>query len=400
MRRNTIIIAIIMMVMTLFGCTTAKETVQVTPVPAAVEKAQVFESGIAEIQKYGNLTLDISSKVLLDAGFEYGDIIKVCVNGNEHLIPFCTNYSDVDTGSMVIRVKGDTVIVAINMGDFAKANGIAVKEKHEDGSYEWIFPEGKTLESYIVTLEMAEKEGYKEEYLIHQLERTNERKDYSADDVFANFREIRSGKLGEGALFRSSSPINNEIGRASYSDAFARKNRIKRVMNLADNAELIEGYHSKEDFKSPYYYALFKDGNVIALNLGVDFKAEEFKKGLAEGLRFFADNEGPYLVHCTEGKDRAGFTSALLEAFMGATFDEIVNDYMKSYENYYHVEKNSEQWNAVRDSNIVKQLELITGSSTPEKSNLVKAAENYMKDIGLDKAEIDRLRKNLSRNYR
>ena len=73
---------------------------------------------------------------------------------------------------------------------------------------------------------------------------------------------------------------------------------------------------------------------------------------------------------------------------------------MKSYENYYHVEKGSEQWNAVRDSNIVKQLELITGSSTPEKENLSKASENYMKDIGLSKTEIQKLRDNLSRNYR
>ena len=40
-----------------------------------------------------------------------------------------------------------------------------------------------------------------------------------------------------------------------------------------------------------------------ALNLGVDFTAADFKSGLAEGLRFFAENEGPYLVHCTEGKE-------------------------------------------------------------------------------------------------
>jgi len=52
-------------------------------------------------------------------------------------------------------------------------------------------------------------------------------------------------------------------------------------------------------------------------------------------FRFIIANDGPYLIHCTEGKDRAGFVSAVLEALMGADLQEIVADYMKSYENYY-----------------------------------------------------------------
>lgn len=35
--------------------------------------------------------------------------------------------------------------------------------------------------------------------------------------------------------------------------------------------------------------------------------------------------------HCTKGKDRAGFMPALLEALIGATREEIVEDYMQSY---------------------------------------------------------------------
>ena len=31
-----------------------------------------------------------------------------------------------------------------------------------------------------------------------------------------------------------------------------------------------------------------------------------------------ASHEGPYLIHCTEGKDRTGFVSALLECLIGA----------------------------------------------------------------------------------
>ena len=71
--------------------------------------------------------------------------------------------------------------------------------------------------------------------------------------------------------------------------------------------------------------------------MGVDFFAPDFTEKLAAGLRFMISNEPPYLVHCNEGKDRAGMTIALLEALSGATMDEIIADYMESYENYYGV---------------------------------------------------------------
>ena len=90
-------------------------------------------------------------------------------------------------------------------------------------------------------------------------------------------------------------------------------------MNLADSDALIESYIAADGFNSPYYQSLFEAGKVKALNLGVDFTAADFKSGLAEGLRFLSEHEGPYLVHCNEGKDRAGFASALLECLMGAT---------------------------------------------------------------------------------
>lgn len=417
MKKSYLLAILLSALLILSGCATAE--VAVAPAPAApvvVEEpaapvvveaqpapeapAQVFEAGIAEIEKYGNIDLDIPAETLLDAGFEFGDLVKVEVNGHELSLPFCTDYSDVDTGSLLIRVKGSQVIVAINMGDFAKTYGIAVKEKHEDKTYTWIYPEGKDITSYKFALSLEEKGGYKDQYLIHKLQRTNERADYATDAIFANFREVRSGALGAGALFRTSSPINNKLGRAAFADALARENGVQAVMNLADDGGAIEGYRAAEDFASPYYYGLWQEGKVEALNLGVDFQAEEFKAGLAGGLRFFATHEGPYLVHCTEGKDRAGFTSALLASFMGATYDEVVDDYMASYENYYHIEKGGEQWIAVRDSNIAKQLEIITGSATPQTADLAQAAEAYIRGIGLTDAEIEALRANLAKDYK
>ena len=253
-----------------------------------------------------------------------------------------------------------------------------------------------------MTLLMHKKAGYRDEYLIHQLARTNERADYASDEIFANFREVKGGELGAGALYRSSSPVNNEIARAAYADKFVSACGVKAVMNLADNDDMIRGYIAAEDFASPYYKSLFENGGVKALNLGVDFRADEFKAGIAEGLRFLASNPGPYLVHCNEGKDRAGFTSALLGALMGASYDELVKDYMETYINYYHVEEGSDQYNAVKASNIDTILETIAGvgkDADLTAIDLKAAAEAYVKSIGLSDAELSALRANLSKNY-
>jgi len=370
-------------------------------IPAGAEETAVT-GGVKEVQKYGNLVLDIAPAALKEAGFEYGDLLKITVNGKDYDVPLCTNYSDVDTGSLVLRDASDALTLAINMGDFATTNGIAAKETAEDGSFTWNFPEGKTIADVTVSITMGEKGGYHDQYLIHQLTRTDNREDYSSDAVFANFRNVAAGDLGENALFRSSSPVNNELGRASYADTLAQENGVKAVMNLADDNAAIDGYFAAEGFNSPYYQSLFDARKVKALNLGVDFTAADFQSGLAEGLRFFAANEGPYLVHCTEGKDRAGFTSALLECLMGASYDEVVADYMVTYENYYHLTAGSEQYEAVKNSNIVSVLNSITGAEKGadfSKMDLAVAATTYIKAIGLTDEELASLKANLSKDY-
>ncbi|MGN0714762.1 MAG: tyrosine-protein phosphatase [Anaerovoracaceae bacterium] len=361
-----------------------------------------FEIGVREIQKYGNIVLDVEPEKLQEAGYAYGDILAVTMDGKTWQMPFCTNYSDVDNGSYVACEKDEGLILAINMGDFATACGIAEKITAEDKSFTWVFPDGKSMENLVFSISMGEKGGYHDQYLIHQLVRTNERADYDSDQIFANFRNIAAGDLGKNALFRSSNPINNELGRAAYADDFVESNGIRTVMNLANSDAEIAGYIAQEDFDSPYYASLYQAGKVKALNLSLDFAAEDFQDGLAEGLRFFIANEGPYLVHCDEGKDRAGFVSALLACYMGASYDQVVEDYMQTYINYYHLEKDSEQYIAVKNSNIDSTLRMITGSSDSTDlagADLVAAARRYMKRIGLSDAECETLRSNLAKDY-
>lgn len=230
----------------------------------------------------------------------------------------------------------------------------------------------------------------KAEYIMHDLQRTNDRADYPdlSDAEFGNFRNIATTGMGKDVLYRGSSPINPELGRNTYVDAALKQAGVNVIMNLANSQEEAEAY---EGFADTYY----SGQKVIYLNLGVDFSAPEFQKGLAEGLRFFAANKGTYYVHCTEGKDRAGFVSALLECLMGATYDEVVADYMVTYYNYYGVEPGTDKYDAIANSNIIKTLQNAFGVEDLSKADLQKGAKDYMKAIGLTDAEITDLMVNL-----
>ncbi len=130
----------------------------------------------------------------------------------------------------------------------------------------------------------------------------------------------------------------------------------------------------------------------------MDFTADDFKAGLAKGLAFFAAHEGPYLVHCTEGKDRAGFVSALLECLMGATGQEVAADYMVTYYNYYGVEPGSEQYEAILHSNIEKSLGKAFGIDSIYEADLAACTEAYLGSLGLSPETVAALKANLGKS--
>ena len=354
------------------------------------------EADVAEIQKYGNLVLSLTGSELLEAGYAYGDVVTVTINGTGYDMPVGSNYADVDQGSMICRVvikpdtKEDQIILAINMGDLATVSGIATKEKTDaDPGYIWHLNEGVT-EPVRVSIAMKEQGGYYDQYVIHQLVRSENREDYPdlSDEEFANFRAITTTGVSTGKLYRSSSPVNPEINRNLIADRAAAAAGVKTFINLADSEEEMRGY---EGFDASYY----STQKIIPLNLGVDFMAEEFRTGLAKGLRFIAANEGPYLVHCTEGKDRAGFVSAVLECLTGASADEVIADYMVTFFNYYRVQPGTEQYDIIANSNICKSLAAAFEIPDIREADLQAEAEAYLLEIGLTAEEIAQVRTNL-----
>lgn len=364
----------------------------------AESAAPDLETEVGEIQKYGNLVLKISKKGLFDQGYAYGDLLTVTIDGQELEMPIGSSYSDVDNQQMICKAADDgseddnKVILAINMGDLATTLGIAEKKTiDEDPGFRWDLKAGVSL---TVTISMKEKNGYAKGLLLHQLVRTNNRADYPSltDEQYANFRNVKTTGMGEWAFFRSSSPIDPQLNRNREADEALNNAGIRTVMNLEDSEEKMKSY---EDYPTSYY----SQRDVIALNLSMDFSADDFTASLAKGMEFFATHEGPYLVHCLEGKDRAGFVTAVLACLMGATAEEIVADYMVTYYNYYGVEPGTEKYDLIRKEDIEKILARAFGTEDIYQADLAASAEQYLISIGLDEDTVSALKENLGKSY-
>lgn len=383
---------------------TTGETLPVTDAATEPETGEeqpvVIETGIKEISKYGNIVLKLLPDTLRDLGFEPADIILVKIGSVEIEMPVGTAYSDVDSGEPVCVFKANTsgddeVILAINTGNLASYLKVAEIRAVEGGyALDWYEGFGETT---TVSLQMAEKQGFAEEYAMHQLgaTRTNKRADYQqlSDAEFANFREVRTPGIGAGTLYRSTSPVNPALNRNAEADAASLEALIKTIVNMADSEAVMKAYPGYSDT----YYSKCK---IIALDMNLDFQADDFKAKLAEGFRFMAANEGPYLLHCNEGKDRTGFGIAVLECLTGATLAEVVADYMVTYYNFYGITADSEQYAKVADSNIKASLARAFGlESLTESADLAACADAYLKAIGMTDAEIAALKTNLAKAY-
>ena len=365
---------------------------------AEIEACPPVENGIREIQKYGNIVLDINGDDLLALGYEYGDIITVTIGGKALDMPICTDYNDVDTGALVMRVESSRtskngesrVTLSINGSDLATWLGIAEKTVIEEApGYTWHLTEA-WRDGVAATLSLKEKGGYLEQLKRHQYNLSIKREDYPdlTDEQYANFRPVSTTGMGANALYRSSSPVNPKYKRNREADAAVNAAGIRTVMNMADSEVVMKGY---EDYAYSYYSKL----DVIPLDMVVDFEKADFQGKLAEGYRFLASHETPFLIHCTVGKDRAGFAVAVLECLMGATADEVVADYMVSYYNYYGIAPGTAAYDGVIRNSISKFLPKAFGIESLEDADLAACAEAYLLKIGMTAEEIDALKTRL-----
>ena len=374
----------------LVSCTSNKVTVVETTTPK-LEGLQ-----IVDIEKYGNIVLPITATELFSRGFDYEDIVTVSFLDKKMDMPICDTYFDVDNGECLLlaeinkEINSNKTTIAISMGDFATTNKIAEKElTNDETGYKWNYLNDNDKRCTF-TIELKEKGGYHEGHLVHNLVRSNNRVDYKnlTDEEFANFRMIKTSGMGDNKVYRSSSPLSPEINRNIYAMIATEKYGIKTILNLADSEKEMEAW---EAYKDSYY----SKQKVIPACLALDFTTDSFKEGFKDVIHFMAENEAPYLIHCTEGKDRAGYLSAIVECLMGASIDEVINDYMLTYYNYYNVLPGSDQYNLIRDKRILNQLFTAFGTENLANADLSKLCEEYLLSIGVTEEDIVTLKSKL-----
>ena len=259
-----------------------------------------------------------------------------------------------------------------------------------------------------VDIVINEKAKYKNLQKFFNVQYTNNRDDYSSDEEFANFRCVEMGNLKHKILYRGTSPIDNKHNRAKYANDLIKQANIKYVVDLTDTEELLNKYFREEDFASNYFKELYENGKVSVTHMTANYKTKEFAKLVVKALTDMSKNEGPYYIHCVEGKDRTGFVLAVIEGLAGASYEDIVKDYMVTYENYYGITelKDKEKYDAYVKNRIDDILQYIADIDTSggtvglalNEIDWVNVMGRYLIDNGMSMEDMDNFYKNLMRD--
>lgn len=320
--------------------------------------------------------------------FEIGDIVTVAINGYDTLeMPVAESSSDVPiAGFLVAAIKGsDQLVLTAHYAQMSDVLGITAENAPLQVSISM-----KEKGGYLLGLDIMRNTQYMDTYL-------ETYPDLSIEE-FANFREVHTTGMGEHKLYRSSSPIYLYLGRNYYVDSLAQAAGVTTFINLADSES---SAYSNKGYETTYY----STQNIIFLGVPPEFFSEIFKVGLVIGLRYMIEHESPYLVHCTYGMDRTGFMIAVLEALMGATTEEIQDDYAKTFSNYFTVvngkqvalnEQQIDFFKAVVLRNL-KAVYHAEGIDVPDTEPIdwASATEKYLEKLGMTPEEVSSLKDRL-----
>ena len=263
-----------------------------------------------------------------------------------------------------------------------------------------MFEYAKLQSSDTAKVTLVQKGKYLAEQNAMDIHYSDEQGDRS-DEVFANFREVNVGNLKDNTLYRSASPCDNQHKRAEQSDRLIKEAGVNFIINLADKATDLAVHAQKisaGEYNCPHFLSLYNQNKVVPLSMNMAYKSDGFSQKLAEGLTAAANNPGPYLVHCVEGKDRTGFVCMVIEALAGATYDEMVADYMITYDNYYGINLTSDpdKYQIIKEKNIDTMLRYVTGDNGVDikTADYAQYCKAYLLKIGMTQSAIDALENN------
>lgn len=334
--------------------------------------------------EFGGVYIDISIEGFNKLGFNFGDSVSLTFNTDSKIV----TYDDIGYYSGYYVPAGQELLVGY-MGyaniKFCINYGDDVYAKHNFN------------EDTKVTIKINEEEKYKAVEDTLSISYSDDRLQYESDEQFANFREINVGNIKPGILYRGASPIDNSRKRAQIVDSLLSKNKIKYNIDLADKLENI--FVQDKYVIGDYMTDLIANNKSVFLGMAAAYKAEDFSGKMKKLCLMILNNDGPYYIHCLEGKDRTGYVCMVLEALCGAIYNELIDDYFVTYKNYYGIEKNTEKYNVIKELHIDEMIRYVF--SFNKSTNLLTAgyysqARAYLENIGLSETQIDSLQEKLS----
>ena len=334
--------------------------------------------GIQQETDTGYVRLDISLSEFKKV-FSYGDSLEVefsngyCLTG----IPYYNGF---------YAKLGEPLVVS-----YSDAGSPTVSTNY--GERVWDFAGLSTGDT--ATVRLVEKAAYKDIQDALNITYSDQRSDFSSNAAFANFRRVSGGALS-GNLYRSASPVNNWRKRAAYASALAENAGIQCILNLSDNTGEIRSAISSNHangIDTSYFEGLFAKDQVIPIDMNSSYATPEYRTKIAAGLSEMSKHEGPYLVHCIEGKDRTGFTCLLLAALAGASYDEMLTDYATTYENYCGITASGtpEKYRAVTEICFDSMIGFLMDGSDAVEGDYAQAARDYLIEGGMSSDDIDLL---------
>ena len=202
------------------------------------------------------------------------------------------------------------------------------------------------------------------------------------DDLAARYEGLPFGLVfSTRMLYALSSGTSHS---AQYAMAAMEKAGIQSVINLDDSVDTMKNY-------STYPGSFYSKCAVINPEMNYDFAGKEFGEKVRQSVLFITENDGPYLIHCKEGKDRTGILCAILEYYAGAAVDDVNRDYMTTYYNYYKVQPEDAAYSIILNNNFVKTLSNLFEVDDLEEADLQEEAEQYLRAIGLTSEQLTAL---------
>ena len=370
MKKIVILLSALMATCSLVGCTN--------------KAPELNNCAIHRDDEFGGAYIDIGISEFNKLGFQFGDSLNLTFSNDVTYndIGYYSGYYVPAGQELVVGYPGyDYIKFCINYGD----DVYTMNDFNKDTK---------------VTIKVNEKGKYKDIEETLSISYSDDVNEYDSKEMFANFREIKADKIKPGLLYRGASPIDNRRKRASVVDGLLRENNIQYVIDLADSKATIDSFYAKDDFASPYFKSLDENGKVLPLAMAAAYKNDDFAGKMKNMFLGILNDDGPYYIHCLEGKDRTGYVCMVIEALCGATYEELIEDYFITYHNYYGIEKDSNKYDVIKSLHIDEMIRYVFDFGTSFNllgANFHSRVNEYLLSIGLEQAQIDAVQSKLTK---